>query len=368
MDKFATTTKSSERKKGKGRNNPPACGRGALAARASSADEKFYAEPSHPLISDGSVEDDARLIVERIKNELRAQMPHVPNAQPGGSMAPPSRSVKIAWRPNNYRREIAVKERKESTVEQIKKCSGCSPRKSNGLIFIRKADWPELPDGVMLQYGRRKLTAIYEQERRKGGKLHFVVEGDCEDALIEWMLEKRDEITGRLDRALLLFCKKFKVGLAFAKPKWQRYEDFIKGEEYIDKLPAGLIFHDSVTKKVYGDGVEFIKSGENDEPVLKVKNYLKNRAVENIAPEIAQELAATGALTAQFEAVLADFAATIKQSVEVQKITNEQLRSLVAGVSALAGLSSPNPPTQEKGGEAGRQQGSISLGVPHYVG
>jgi hypothetical protein len=60
----------------------------------------------------------------------------------------------------------------------------------------------------------------------------------------------------------------------------------MKGEEVIDSIPRETIIHDTVFKKVYPEGVEFI-GGKGIEPGSRMKNYLKNRAVEDIAPELA---------------------------------------------------------------------------------
>jgi len=53
----------------------------------------------------------------------------------------------------------------------------------------------------------------------------------------------------------------------------------IHGDEYIDKIPPEMVIHDTHFKKVYKEKVEFL--GE-----ASVKNYISNRAVEQLAPEI----------------------------------------------------------------------------------
>ena len=77
------------------------------------------------------------------------------------------------------------------------------------------------------------------------------------------------------------------------KPRWSRYEDFIKGEDYIDKIPREVIIHDTYFKKVYGKGIEFVKA-DKEEPTAHLKNYIKNRAVEDLAPEIANSINVLG--------------------------------------------------------------------------
>ena len=60
-----------------------------------------------------------------------------------------------------------------------------------------------------------------------------------------------------------------------------------KGEDYIDKIPKEVIIHDTIFKKVYGEGIEF---GVTGEPTVKLKTYIKNRAIEDIAPEIIKSI------------------------------------------------------------------------------
>ena len=99
-----------------------------------------------------------------------------------------------------------------------------------------------------------------------------------------------------MDNTLKEFSHKFKVFLPFKRPIWGRHEDFIKGESYIDKIPRESQFIDTVCKKVYAEkGIEFI-GGKGEEPTLKTKTYLKTRAIEDIAPEIADSINRFGAM------------------------------------------------------------------------
>lgn len=67
-------------------------------------------------------------------------------------------------------------------------------------------------------------------------------------------------------------------------PLTRRKEEIgIWGDEHIDAIPPEKIIQDTVFKKVYPDKTEFLG-------IANVKQYIKNRAIENLAPEIAQEL------------------------------------------------------------------------------
>ena len=64
----------------------------------------------------------------------------------------------------------------------------------------------------------------------------------------------------------------------------RRSEDKIKAEDVIDLLPVKQVFHNDVVKKVYNENnVEF------SDPVF-ASNYLRNRAIEDIAPQIDDRL------------------------------------------------------------------------------
>ncbi len=60
-------------------------------------------------------------------------------------------------------------------------------------------------------------------------------------------------------------------------------EHGIHGDDYLDKIPREMIIHDTYFKKEYAKKVELFK-------VAEVKNYISNRCIENIAPEIAAEI------------------------------------------------------------------------------
>ena len=63
----------------------------------------------------------------------------------------------------------------------------------------------------------------------------------------------------------------------------ERCEHGIHGDDYLDKIPSELIIHDTYIKKVYKRKVEF-------KSTAAIKNYVSNRAVEKIYPEIALEI------------------------------------------------------------------------------
>ena len=198
---------------------------------------------------------------------------------------------KILWRPNNYRRQIQVKTKTNSGVETILTTIPLSMRKNTTyndhtkLLFIKNYQ-----PNITIQYGKNTLTGIFSQNIIHGKKETYLIETKTFKQCQNLLDKKRDEIKTRIDKALIDFAKTFKIYIPVCSPKWDRYEDWVKGEDYIDQIPKETIIHDTYFKKVYGDGIEFKSSQNQKEPVVLMKNYIKNRAVEDISPQIADEI------------------------------------------------------------------------------
>ena len=196
-------------------------------------------------------------------------------------------SKKIMWRPNNYRRQINVKTKTDSTINYIKRTiTTINFNEHTKLISLKYK-------GVTLQYGKNTLTGICSQNIINGFKETYLIEANSISDIEERITQKKEEIKKKIDEAIFSFARKFNIVLPFNKPKWSRYEDWIKGEDYIDKIPREVIIHDTYFKKVYTKGIEFKSTGKGEEPTAHLKNYIVNRAVENIAPEISKEMSMT---------------------------------------------------------------------------
>jgi len=201
------------------------------------------------------------------------------------SMTTTKSNFSVLWRPNNYRRQIAVKEKDDSAIKNIKSAIGAIPNSHTKIISIKG-----YTPNITIQYGKNTLTGIYSQNKIGGVKEVFLIETLKWQDAQERIDQKKQEIEIRIDSALYKFINQFNIGIPLKTPIWSRYEDFIKGEEYIDKIPREVIIHDTYFKKVYGEGLEFKSSKVNEEPSVHMKNYLKNRAIEDIAPNIEKEL------------------------------------------------------------------------------
>lgn len=216
--------------------------------------------------------------------------PLFPSAPCSDSMTTPNKPFSLLWRPNNYRRQMRVGLKTNSTLKALLRTIGTMPTLSYNysehtkLLFIR--GWRR---NITMQYGKETITAIWSQSIIGGHKETFFIEAGSIAELQERIDIRKKDIQDRIDEAIISFAKFLRVHLPFEKAIWVRHEDWIKGEEYIDKIPKEVIIHDTIFKKVYGEGIEFI-GGKNDEPVAKIKNYIKNRAVEDIAPELAKAI------------------------------------------------------------------------------
>ena len=192
---------------------------------------------------------------------------------------------KILWRPNNYRRQTTYKWTKKPSIGNKPPLSSisCGTLSEKGILTVKDYH------GITIQLGKNKIQGIYSQRLIDGQKEVFLIARSTMKELDDAVKEKKGEIRKQIDHAISMFTREFNLKLT-GPLKWTRYEDWIKGDEFIDNLPEHLIIHDTYFKKVYKQGVEFVKSGNGEAPVTSIRNYIKNRAVEKIAPEIAQSL------------------------------------------------------------------------------
>lgn len=194
----------------------------------------------------------------------------VPNATPSNSMTIPPLSPAILWRPNNYRLGVNFKGVPKGVL-------GVKARHT-GLVFWRRGN-------ITVQLGRDKIVGIWNQGRDRQ-TYHISRDSFKEvqlrvDEVKEEIRNKIIEVVGDFMLREGLVCN----GGFF----WVRHEDWIKGEDYIDRLPRDLVIHDSVFKKVYGEGVEF-QQGLGVEGGVEVKQFFKNRALQDFSPQIADAL------------------------------------------------------------------------------
>ena len=190
---------------------------------------------------------------------------------------------------NNYRIQIQVKEKTNSTSTRIQGAIRKLPMELSINPHTKLISIKNYNKGITIQYGKNTLTAIYACPLINGHKQTRLIERDTIDGINARMDEIKDNIKKKLDNALKEFSRQFALSLPFKKVIWVRHENWIKGDEFIDNIPRETIIHDTIGKKVYAEGWEFM-GGKDKEPTATIKNYIKNRAIEDIAPEIAASL------------------------------------------------------------------------------
>jgi len=210
-----------------------------------------------------------------------------PNADRKGSMVGLKR---VLWRPNNYRRGIRVKRFGDLNIKSsIGKLTQSfqfpveySFSKSNKLHFLK------VSPNVKIMVAPSRVMGIWSQSMIGKVKETFLIERSSEEELEAVINDKVSAIRGVLDK----YVRGVRVSLGLVPVGdyyWVRHEDWLKGDDYLDSLPKEVIIHDTVFKKVYGEGVEFL-GGKGVEPTVRMKNYIKNRALEDFSPLLCERL------------------------------------------------------------------------------
>lgn len=228
-----------------------------------------------------------------------------------------SRSVSsgtVTFRPNNYRRKILCHELDHGAISAIqKRYTSVSIGTHNKLVFVRDYD------RVSIQVGRRWITGIWRQKIVNGVKESFTLPS-------AGIAVKVEEIRKEIDRVLADFCERIGV-LGESVPMWDWHEDGLSGERFIDSLPRDLVLQTDVFTKLYDEGIEF-KGKEY--PGVHAEQYIRNRAIEDIAPQIAAELERIRRAVMRSQPLLA-----VKDHVRVfpSDLVGDEVRVLVEGMT-----------------------------------
>ena len=259
------------------------------------------------------------------KNKQESPCETLPN-----SMTTTHKHYSILWRPNNYRRQLTIKPLDNSTIDKLKSAipllfPGCGFNQNSHtrLINIHHKN-------ITIQIGKKTITGIYSQNIINGIKETYHIQRPSIDDIGKFLSCKVDEIGKLIDNGIMLIVNAIDCHIPNNTIIWSRYEDWIKGEEYIDKLPREVIIHDTYFKKVYGTGIEFKQSELKEAPGVHMKQYIKNRAIEDIAPEINDELnilkQSIASVETKLTPVLDQLTEQIRLHLAVQKDTQEFLK------------------------------------------
>lgn len=192
-----------------------------------------------------------------------------------------ARPIQFFWRPNNYRLQFNFK------IETFKRNTTLKSGVQISNFGTKYTYHNFYNTTVILDIPKRKkspkITLIYKPSKR------FYYEIKCSNlAEIDKKInEKVLNIEQSLMEALKLFISNYGGSVDMRTKKWVRFEDDIHGEDYIDNIPRDMVITDTYFKKVYQKGLEF------KNPAY-VKAYISNRAIEEIAPEIAAAINGLG--------------------------------------------------------------------------
>lgn len=222
-----------------------------------------------------------RLRVFNANSELKKEVSKVVNRVFSNCNNPEAMSLlkgvkKILWRPNNYRLKIPIKKGSKGNFTSLYPSLGLFPVETKG----RGMKVLKVNSQITLLIQPNSVTGIYSLKNSAGGKEWYEVVLSDEKAFIGWL---DDKVKG-IEQLLRLEIAKLGLELDYSAAVWIRHEDGIKNEEFLSSLSPELVIHDTYFKKVYKEEVEF-KSPEY------VKNYITNRAIERVSPEISKELA-----------------------------------------------------------------------------
>jgi hypothetical protein len=250
----------------------------------------------------------------------------------------------IGIRKNNFRRYIVLDSvsssglsKVKTTIVSTKECKIKSFSEHTKLLTV-------FFEGVLIQLGRTKLVAIYEQVRNLDGSKGFVKKE------VRSIKEARDFITRTvedtrvlLDDCLAHFCSHY--GLKFNKIDWMRTEKGYFGDRFLDAVPSDTIFHSEKLRKVYAGEVEGL-SGKDDDATVDTVLFYENRLkedwfVKDILPVFVGRISA---IEEKFGKSLEDLRSQalepltdqIKLHLRVQEATLKALQGLDEGIRRLS--------------------------------
>jgi len=241
-------------------------------------------------------------------------------------------SVRLYWRPNNYRLLIPFNKltfsntiRKQPSFPVELKISNYG---SKSIFKITK--------GETIVIDKDSVTLHYSLKDDRGKKLYNEINCNIQD--FENLLKKGVEsIKNKMFSRLKEIIRCYGGSADFDKADWLRHEDGNIGDEFCNSLPENRIIFANTFKKVYKDEIEFTgKKGEY--PTGKLINYIDNQALERKSPEILEKIDlfnnALDKMTKQLELHLQ---VEKKQDIN-QDIMNRSLKKLDKTLNKIIGI------------------------------
>ncbi len=250
------------------------------------------------------------------------------------------KSITFFWRHNNYLLQIPVNResinlRIDTTLLNEKRI-GSVFTTSKGRIKVSNFGSKiscKIND-ISLMLDKKFMTAKYslrlevfkDKFKKENKKAIYKIEANNINEIDKRIKERIKEIETKCIDAVKKFIKFYGGKADFDNVKFVAHEDAIHKEDW---MPEEAIIYDTDFKKVYPNEIE-LKS-----PLL-MKNYISNRVIEEIAPQIAKEIKEGNnsietlkkTIVGDLNPILKDFTAQMRLHLEVQNETKETLREL----------------------------------------
>ena len=160
------------------------------------------------------------------------------------------------------------------------------------------------------------------------GKQWFQIERSSFEEIDKRIDELQAEMEAHCTRVLKAFIELHGGSSDFGIIK-RISENKIKGDDFIDKIPARMTIHDTIFKKVYLEkNIEYPNEAT-------VKQHIKNVALNDFAPIITQELAKGNTLMEQLIGINKTTAENLQKSAEASKFMSENLNTHIPYFQSL---------------------------------
>lgn len=194
-------------------------------------------------------------------------------------------TIKFIWRPNNYRLSMPFDAK---TFIPAKTHHNVVLTVSNfGTKFTLKNF-----NGTTIMIDKNRISCIYSL-KHLGKKVWYLIEANSIKDIDDRCKERVETIETRCLENIKSFVEIWGGKPDYEQKKWVRFEDDFHGEDYVKSIPEDAIITDTYFKKLYPKGIEFKGKEREDvkfEGMAHMKNFVSNRIVEEIAPEIAKSI------------------------------------------------------------------------------
>ena len=258
----------------------------------------------------------------------KAEKEEFPSAQPSNPMrvgrVANSGSIGFLWQPHNYRLYFDFDRSSfvcpdPANPTPFADLVGCRVELKNHRSEVHFVNFY----GCRLVVRRKQVEVINQFY----GKRWRHVVASCVEDVAARVDDAVAELDGQCVYALQMLVKRCGGFSRFEVLKRRSSEHGVHGEDFLDSLPEDLVIRDTFFQKLYRKKVEF-KS-----PVA-VKNFISNRAVESVSPQIAEELAAVRAMQVEVAAMTRDLSRAVVPAIQEFSVNMRTHVSVLKGIDA----------------------------------